>query len=158
MRMFLRNIVLALIWVVITGSFKPASFAAGFLIAYLILWLLRGTMDPGSSYFSKVRQGASFFCFFLKELFLANLRVAHDVLTIHHHMRPGVVAIPLDLETDIEITTLANLITLTPGTLSLDVSSDRKVLYVHAMYVEDIHEFRRGIKEGFEKRVMELLR
>lgn len=158
MSMFLRNIVLALIWMVITGTFKPVSFAAGFLIAYLILWLLRGTIDPGSSYFSKVRQVTSFLLFFLKELFVANLRVAHDVLTIRHRMSPGVVAVPLDVETDIEITTLANLITLTPGTLSLDVSSDQKVLYVHSMYVEDIHEFRRGIKEGFEKRVMELLR
>ncbi len=158
MRMFLRNILFALVWMVITGTFKPASFAAGFLIAYLILWLLRGTIDPGSSYFSKVGQITSFTVFFLKELFLANLKVAHDVLTIHHRMRPGVVAIPLDVETEIEITTLANLITLTPGTLSLDVSSDRKVLYVHSMYIDDIHEFRRGIKEGFEKRVMELLR
>jgi multicomponent Na+:H+ antiporter subunit E len=156
--MFLRNILLALVWLVITGTFKPSSFAAGFLIAYLILWLLRGTIDPASSYFFKVRQITSFSLFFLKELFVANLKVAHDVLTIHHRMRPGVVAIPLDLETEIEITTLANLITLTPGTLSLDVSSDQKVLYVHSMYVDDIHEFRRGIKEGFEKRVMELLR
>ena len=73
-------------------------------------------------------------------------------------MRPGVVAIPLDAETDAEITLLANLITLTPGTLSLDVSDDRRVLYIHAMYVDDVEELRRSIKDGFEKRVMELLR
>ena len=68
------------------------------------------------------------------------------------------VAIPLDAETDAEITLLANLITLTPGTLSLDVSDDRRVLYIHAMYVDDVEELRRSIKDGFEKRVMELLR
>jgi multicomponent Na+:H+ antiporter subunit E len=124
----------------------------------MILWLLRGNAGDKSSYFKKVRQVAGFSLFFVKELVAANLRVAYDVLTIRHHMKPGVVAIPLDVETDLEITLLANLITLTPGTLSLDVSHDRKVLYVHGMYIEDIHGFRKSIKEGFERRVMELLR
>ncbi|MCU0588158.1 MAG: Na+/H+ antiporter subunit E [Syntrophobacteraceae bacterium] len=158
MNVLLGNILLAMIWMVITGSFKPVSFAAGFLFSYLILWLLRGAIFPGSTYFSKVRQVIGFSGFFIKELIMANLKVAHDVLTLRHHMRPGVVAIPLDVETDAEITTLANLITLTPGTLSLDVSSDRRVLYVHCMYLDDTRGFRRAIKDGFERRVMELLR
>jgi multicomponent Na+:H+ antiporter subunit E len=75
-------------------------------------------------------------------------------------MRPGVVAIPLDVQTDAEITLLANLITLTPGTLSLDVSTDRRVLYIHVMYIDndDVEAVRRKIKEGFERRVLEVLR
>jgi multicomponent Na+:H+ antiporter subunit E len=68
------------------------------------------------------------------------------------------VAIPLDVETDVEITLLANLITLTPGTLSMDISDDRKVLYVHAMYVDDPEALRAEIKNGFERRVLEMLR
>ncbi|NLI83758.1 MAG: Na+/H+ antiporter subunit E [Deltaproteobacteria bacterium] len=158
MSMFLLNIVFAIIWMVITGLFKPENFLGGFAIAYLILWLLHDAIGGPSSYFSKVRQTAGFVVFFLKELFKANLRVARDVLTITHHMQPGVVAVPLDVETDLEITLLANLITLTPGTLSLDVSDDRKILYVHGMYVNDLKQFRKDIKEGFERRVMELLR
>jgi multicomponent Na+:H+ antiporter subunit E len=59
---------------------------------------------------------------------------------------------------DNEITMLSNLLTLTPGTLSLDVSADRKVLYVHAMYIDDVDEVRRKIKEGFERRILEVLR
>jgi multicomponent Na+:H+ antiporter subunit E len=50
---------------------------------------------------------------------------------------------------------LANMITLTPGTMSLDVSDDRKVLYVHGMHVYELEAFRDGIKEGFEKKVRE---
>jgi multicomponent Na+:H+ antiporter subunit E len=75
-------------------------------------------------------------------------------------MRPGIIAIPLDARTDLEITLLANLITLTPGTLSLDVSADRRVLYVHVMYIDndDIEAVRRSIKDGFERRVLEVLR
>ena len=91
------------------------------------------------------------------ELFLSNLRVAWEVVTPTHDMEPGVVAIPLDIKTDHEITLLANLITLTPGTLSLDVSDDKKFLYIHAMYIGDDKEaFIHSIKDGFERRVMEV--
>lgn len=73
---------------------------------------------------------------------------------------PGVVAIPLDARTDAEIALLANLITLTPGSVALDLSEDRRVLYVHAMYIDggDVEAYRRSIKEGLERRVLELLR
>ena len=70
----------------------------------------------------------------------------------------AIVAVPLDVETDGEITLLANLISLTPGSLCLDVSEDRKTLYVHVMFLDDVEECRRELKEGFERRVLELLR
>ena len=73
-------------------------------------------------------------------------------------MKPGVIGIPIEAKTDLEITVLANLITMTPGTLSLDISPDRKTLYVHAMYIHDPEELRRDIKENFEPRVLALLR
>ena len=73
-------------------------------------------------------------------------------------MKPGIVKIPLDARSDLEITLLANLISLTPGTLSLDVSDDRKVLYVHAMYVNDREDFVASIKNGFERRILEITR
>jgi multicomponent Na+:H+ antiporter subunit E len=69
-----------------------------------------------------------------------------------------VVAIPLEASTDVEITLLANLVTLTPGSLSIDVSPDRGCLFVHAMFVENPDQLRSDIKQGFERRVVELLR
>ena len=84
------------------------------------------------------------------------MRVAYSVLAPFSSMRPGVIAIPLDLKSDIGITTLANMITLTPGTLSVDVSDDRKTIYVHGMHVDNLEEFRREIKDGFERKVMEV--
>jgi multicomponent Na+:H+ antiporter subunit E len=91
-------------------------------------------------------------------MLLANLRVAYDVATPRHHMRPGIIALPLDAITDVEITLLANLIALTPGSLSLEVSADHSVLYVHAMYIDDIAAYQRHIKESFERRVLEVTR
>jgi multicomponent Na+:H+ antiporter subunit E len=81
-------------------------------------------------------------------------------LATESYVCPGVIAIPLDARTDAEITLLANLITLTPGSVSLDLSEDRRVLYVHAMYIDggDVEAYRRSVKEGLERRVLELLR
>jgi multicomponent Na+:H+ antiporter subunit E len=106
--------------------------------------------------FVKVFRLAWFVLFYLVELFLANLRVAHDVITPRHRMKPGIIAIPLDVKSDLEIIALTNLITMTPGTLSLDVSTDRRVLYIHAMYIDDLEGLRSKIKDGLEKKVMEV--
>lgn len=108
--------------------------------------------------FVKAGQVFGLFFFFLWEIIKSNLRVAYDVLTPGFRMRPGVIGIPLEARTDLEITLLANLITLTPGTLSLDVSSDRRTLYIHAMYADDPEKVRKEIKAGFERRVLALLR
>jgi multicomponent Na+:H+ antiporter subunit E len=96
--------------------------------------------------------------YFIWELFVANLRVAYDVLTPWHRMRPGVIAVPLTISTNAEITMLANLLTLTPGTLSLDISQDRRTLYVHAMYLGDVEAERRKIQHGFERRILAVMR
>lgn len=96
--------------------------------------------------------------FILRELVLSTLRVAWEVVTPAKKRRQGIIAVPLDVKTDLEISLLANLITFTPGTLSLDVSSDRSVLYVHTMFVDDPDELRREIKDGFERRVIDLVR
>ena len=157
MSALLWNLLLALAWVAATGVFSFDNLVVGFLMGFLALFISRRVVGS-PRYFNKVGQVISLLGFFLWELLLANLRVAHDVLTPRHYMRPGVIAVPLDAETDNEITMLSNLLTLTPGTLSLDVSVDRKVLYVHAMYIDDAEDVRRKIKDGFERRVLEVLR
>lgn len=157
MYLFLWNILLSFIWALAAGKVSSANLVIGFVLGYLVLWAAQPAIGR-SRYFSKIWQIISFLVFFLWELVLANFRVAYDVLTPPYYMRPGVIAIPLDAETDQEITLLANLITLTPGTLSLDVSPDRKVLYVHNMFLDDIEQARRVIKDGFERRLLEVMR
>lgn len=157
MRALLWNLLLALAWVAATGVFTFNNLLVGFVLGFLILVFTR--QEAGApNYFQKVRQVIGLGLFFVWELVLANLRVAYDVLTPRHLMRPGIIAIPLRVESDLEITILSNLITLTPGTLSLDVSADRRVMYIHAMYIDDVEEVRRKVKDGFERRVLEVLR
>lgn len=106
---------------------------------------------------SKTIHAIGFLGCFLWELVLANLRMARDVVRPLRDLRPAIVAIPLDVKTDASITLFSNLLTLTPGTMSLDVSSDRKVLYIHAMNVRDVGKLRAGVKAGLERKVRNLL-
>jgi multicomponent Na+:H+ antiporter subunit E len=156
MKGLLWNLVLAITWGAMTGSFEVENLLVGFAIGFVALHVAqRGT--EGATYTARALAVIRFVGYYLWELLLANLRVAHDVITPRHLARPGILAIPLDARTDAEITLLANLLTMTPGDLSMDVSADRRVLYIHSMYIDDVETVRRGVK-GMERRVLELLR
>ena len=154
---FLLNILLAIAWILLTGELTAENFVEGLIIGYIILWVSKAALG-GTKYFKKIPKAIGFFFYFIKELIVANLKVAFDIITPKDYMKPGIVAVPLDAETNMEITLLANLITLTPGTLSLDVSKNKKVLYIHTLYLEDTEKFRTEIKDGMEKRLLEVLR
>lgn len=157
MRIFLLNLLLALVWTALLGRVGGPQFVLGFVVGYLLLWLARPMLGP-TGYFEKLPRTVMFTLYLVWQLVKSNVRVAWDVLTPKAYRKPGIVGIPLAARSDAEITLLANLITLTPGTLSLDVSDDRGTLYVHAMFVDDPDALRREIKDGFERRVLELLR
>jgi multicomponent Na+:H+ antiporter subunit E len=154
---FTWNCVLALVWCALFADFSPRNVLLGFAAGYAGLWFAwRG--DAGRRYFRKVPRLLRFLLFYAGEIVVANARVAYDVITPRHRSRPAVVALPLEAKTDAEILLLANLITLTPGSLTLDISEDRRTLFVHAMFVDDADAFRRTIKEGLERRLLEVLR
>lgn len=156
--MLLGNILLALAWAALQGSFTLANLAVGQAVGYLVLLtLVKGGVLPSSSvYIGKVRLTVSLAVFFLWELVWANLRLAFDVATPGYQMTPGIVAVPLDATRDSEILLLAMLINLTPGSVALDVSDDRRVMYVHVMYTSSPEAARAEIKNGFERRVLQL--
>lgn len=157
MKPFLWNIALAFVWVIVTSAFTLENLAFGWVLGFVLLWSVRQALGE-TTYFEKPWLALKFLLFFVKEIIVCNLRVAWDVVTPKHHMKPAIVAIPLDLTSDAEITLLANMLTLTPGTCSLDVSTDRRTLYVHAMYCDDPDVLRAEIKRDYEARIKELLR
>ncbi len=157
MRGLLINVALAASWAAVSGRLDLVNLSIGFALGFVIL-LLTHRVVGATSYIQRVRSAFELTSFFLVQLVAANVRVAYDVLTPNYRARPGILAIPLDAKSDVEITVLANLISLTPGTLSLDVSDDRSTLFIHAMYIDDIEGARRAIKDGFERRVIEVLR
>lgn len=157
MKVLLFNLTLMALWVASTGLFTYANSVLGFLVGFLVLWWLRPLLGS-TAYFRKLPLGLWFSVLFLWEVFKSNLRVAWDVITPNRFRKPGIVAVPLDAKSDLEIAVLANLITLTPGSLCLDVSEDRRTLYVHAMFVDQPNQVRREIKQRFERWILALLR
>ena len=158
MRYFLLNIGLAAAWAALMGAFDATTLAAGYGVGYVVLWATQPALGP-SAYVKGVGRAVAFVVFYLAELVWSSIQVAVDVCRPRLRMCPGVVGIPLRARTDVEITVLANLISLTPGTLSLDVSSDKRILYVHAMDLESGPEaLRTDIRNTLEARVLTLLR
>jgi multicomponent Na+:H+ antiporter subunit E len=111
-----------------------------------------------ASYNRKVVHFFSFACYFAYEIFAGAVLVAWDVVTPQLKARPGIVAVPLDAQTPAEAAIFANALSLTPGTISLDLSPDMKTLYVHAMFVDDPDKVRQDLKQGLERRLLALLR
>jgi multicomponent Na+:H+ antiporter subunit E len=154
---FLLNILLTMIWIALTGSFTYINLLFGFIISFFILWIISRN-NPDNRYFTIAFNVFSFFFYFLYEMLKANLQVAYEVMTSNLHMKPGIVRLEMEARTDLEITFLASLISLTPGTLVIDVSDDRKVMYVHGMYLQDREKFIESIKSGLEKPLLKIMR
>ena len=104
----------------------------------------------------RIAKALLLFAILLKELWLSSVSVAKAVIKGRKNPPSAIVAVPLVLRTDAGITTLANCITLTPGTTSLHVSSDRSVLYVHALDATSAQEVVDSIATAFQNRIAEI--
>ena len=95
------------------------------------------------------------FVLFLWDLMVSSVQVARAVLSPRDITQPRFVTVPLNTRTDAGITMTANFISLTPGTLTVDVSDDRTTLLVHDLLAGgSSEETRAGVHDGIEKRVM----
>ena len=150
-------IMLALTWAAMTGTFSGLNLLLGAAIGVLAVLLLRRHLGPPRR-FRQLRNAASLAVLFLYELGVSAVRVAIVVLTpnLNAALHPAIIAFPLTVTSDAEITLLANLITLTPGTLSVDVSEDRRFLYVHALAYGSRESLIADIAGGFEAKVREV--
>jgi multicomponent Na+:H+ antiporter subunit E len=156
--MLIANILLAVAWAALQGEFSLSNLVVGYLLGYVLLAVLaRGGVLSGG-YRRKVRAVVALAGFLFWAFIVANIRMAIDVLRSRRALSPGIVRVPLDVSGDYEILMLTTLINLTPGTIVLDVSSDRKSLYLHVMHVTEPEAVRAEIKTSFERRVLEILR
>lgn len=156
-KFFLMNLLLSFIWVALTGSLYYSNFIFGYLLGFGVLWIMNRN-ETDQRYFYRVPKIISFFFFFLFELIKANIQVAYDVITPKYFFKPGIVRYPVNTTTDFEINILATFISLTPGTLIIDISDDKKAIYIHVMYLKDEEKFIRTLKTGVERKLLEILR
>jgi multicomponent Na+:H+ antiporter subunit E len=151
------NLLLSFIWVALTGSMYYSNFLFGFLLGFFILWVMN--LNEGDQrYFNRVPKTLGLLLYFIYEMLVANLQVAYDVITPKYFFKPGIVSYPLEATSDLEINLLSTMISLTPGTLILDISEDKKSIFIHVMYLKNKEQFISQIKNGFERRLLEITR
>ena len=154
--------VIALVITLIIGLIFAETFSLRLYVAMFfgiaILGWLTSSIFARKAFF-QVLYLVELSLFFLWELIKASFAVAFEVVRPGHNMKPGIIAVPLDTTTDLQVTIFSSLVTLTPGTLSLDVSADRSHLFVHAMYIKngDSSLLANELKKGFERRVIRIL-
>ena len=153
----LLNLLAAITWAALSGSASAHNLVLGFVLGALALFVVREPFGS-KAYLWRVLAITALALMFLKDLALSAIKVATTVLSPKMNLKPGIFAFPLTVDRDFEITLLANMITLTPGTLSVDVSDDRKTLYVHALDCADPEAISRDIANGFERKIMEAFR
>ena len=151
------NFFIAFLWMFLTVTFNASTFIVGFLLGAGMLWVTKGFF-PGRFYMNRVWAVITLISLFFKELFMANIQVLLLIIQPKMPIKPAIFALPTVLEKDWEITLLSSLITLTPGTLVIDVSVDSKTLYIHAIDYGDADDAINSIKNTFEKAIQEVSR
>lgn len=152
------NLIIAFMWMLLTESYSGSSFIIGYIIGILMLLVL-DRLVPGRFYGIRALKIIQLILLFIKELIISNLDIVKLVYKPKlDDIEPGIFAMRTELKSAWEITLLANLITLTPGTLSIAVSEDNQTIYIHAMDIDDIEASIQSIKNTFEKAIMEVTR
>ncbi|WP_313894573.1 Na+/H+ antiporter subunit E [Psychrobacillus sp.] len=153
----LLNVFIALTWMFLSVSFKPTTFIIGYLIGLFMLLMLRKSFSS-RFYLGRVWAVIKLITLFLKELILSNFSVLLLIIKPKMPIRPAIFAMPTVLEKDWEITLLSSLITLTPGTIVIDVSDDNKTLYIHSIDFDNADDAINSIRNTFEKAILEVSR
>lgn len=151
----LLNIVIAIVWMFLSSSMTAQTFMIGYLIGAILI-ILMGRFFRDKLYFIRLWAAIKLGFIFFRELTLSNIDVLKVVLRPKMDIQPMIFALPTELTHDWELTLLSSLITLTPGTIVVNVSDDQSTLYIHAIDVDDVENAIHSIKNSFEKAIKEV--
>ncbi|WMW22661.1 Na+/H+ antiporter subunit E [Methanolobus mangrovi] len=152
--------ILGLVWCFVHGTVNVNNFVLGVLIAPFIIRPFKPLFNFDMEFsfgnaIKKIPAQVTYLYVLIKEIIKANVMVAKIVLQPKIDIKPGIIAVPIRTKTDLGITAIANTITLTPGTLTIDMSDDRSILYVHAIDATDPEGVAQSIRDDLEKYVLE---
>lgn len=157
MRMVGWNMALSFAWCALNGRLTMTDLVIGYVVGYGLLgWLIPGQSARG--YVRRIPRVLAFILIYAYEVTVSTIRVAWEIMTPVPRRSPGLIEVPLEVTSDVEITMLANLITFTPGTVTIDIADDRSHLIVHDMFLRDPEAARRHIKRRYESWVLRLMR
>ncbi|WP_067727343.1 Na+/H+ antiporter subunit E [Oceanobacillus damuensis] len=151
----LLNVFIAVIWMFLQNNYTALSFFIGYVVGIFVLFVIRRFL-LFDFYFIRVWAVMKLILLFFKELIKANIDVVRIVLSPNLNNKPAIVAVTTELDTDLEVSILAALISLTPGTVSMDFSDDSRTIYVHSIDVPNKDEMVDQIHNTFERAIMEV--
>jgi len=149
-------LVLTLFWMVLLNDFSVGGLVLGVILGIGIT-LLTSRLWPDAPRIRSYPKAATYFLLVLWDIVVANVQVAGLILFRRNaDLKPGFISIPLDIRTPEAITLLAGTITMTPGTVSCDLSADGRSLLVHGLNIEDAPAAVTDIKQRYEARLKEI--
>ncbi|WP_436884127.1 Na+/H+ antiporter subunit E [Mammaliicoccus sciuri] len=152
----LINVLLAALWMMLSDTYTFGAFVFGYLFGILFVSVALPLLPGKHLYLRPVWKSLILAVIFMKELILANIDVIRIVIQKEIHNKPAFFAYPTDLDKDWEISLLSQLITLTPGTIVVAISDDKKTLYIHSIDFSDIDSEVSAIRDSFEKAIKEV--
>lgn len=143
------------LWLILASTYSMGSLVMGATVAILVpLWTVR--FWPDRPILRKPLKSLGLFFLVCRDIVAANLVVARQVLGPLDRIRPGFVEVPLDLADPFVATILGGIVTLTPGTVSIDIDMERRILHVHALDVPDPDALIAEIKSRYERPLKEI--
>lgn len=152
----LYNIGMAFIWMLLSGSDSTADFLFGYALGAFSLFLFYAH-EKRTFYLKRVWKSLVLLAVFFREVVSANFSVLRYVLSPLHKLNPGIVAMSVDFESDFGLVLLANMITLTPGTLTLEISRDNRTLFLHTLDCSEPEKLIAHINREFVDRIKEVV-
>lgn len=160
-RRLITYMALPVVWCLVSGYVTIGSLFLGLIFGMIVvepfskLYRLDEVVHPTGDWLAKIPKKIKYFYVLIKEIIKANIVVAKIVLSPTINIKPGIIAVPIRTKTNIGITGIANTITLTPGTLTVDISDDQSILYVHSIDATNPQGVRDSIRDDLEKYVLE---
>lgn len=159
MAQFILNLFIALLWVLLKDEdyFKLTTFITGYLVGIFILYVMHRFYGT-RFYLRRLWCALSLIHLFITELLSSSLSVMRQIVTPNLKIKPGIFTYETRLQGDWEITVLALLLTLTPGSVVMEVSEDGNTFYIHAMDMEETKDQVIRSIGRFERAIMEVTR
>jgi multicomponent Na+:H+ antiporter subunit E len=153
----LINLLIGIVWMFLQDDWSVLTFFSGYLFGLLVLFILRRYL-PTKFYLVTIIAIVQLFLVFIIELFTSSILVIRQIIRPRINITPGIFTLETELEGDLEITLLALLLTLTPGSVVVEVSSDGKKFYIHAMDIPESSDSVLLSKNKFEKAIKKVTR
>ncbi|MBB6451210.1 multicomponent Na+:H+ antiporter subunit E [Geomicrobium halophilum] len=153
----LINIFIAVLWMFLQNDWSASTFTLGYLLGLGLIFMFRRSFNH-SFYLRRVWALFVLFLIFNKELIHSSVVVIGQILRPKLNINPGIFQFDTELKSNWEITTLALLLMLTPGSVVMEVSPNGQTFYMHAMDIPISSDMVLSSKERFERAIMEVTR